>query len=66
MKKLIDLYKKYFDLTTERFNIENDKKNWPLGWKYEHFVARVNEIYFEVQKLRSEILRLESLLENSY
>ena len=66
MKKLTELYQAYFKVTTESFNIGNDRKHWPVGMNYAGMVTRENQIHFEVAKLRAEITRLESLLENSY
>jgi hypothetical protein len=64
MKKLTDLYKQYFDLTTENFNIQEERKCWPAHniADYEGMVARVNQLSPLIRKTRAEIERLEGLI----
>lgn len=55
-------------LTTENFRIQDDRQHWPIYniEDYRAMVNRVNELHPQIIKIRIEILRLESLLENSY
>lgn len=61
MKKLSELYITYFQLTEERYAIENDKANWPKFGiaDYKAMVTRVNQIYFDVRRVAQKIEKIE-------
>jgi tRNA C32,U32 (ribose-2'-O)-methylase TrmJ len=57
MKKLNELYKRYFELQEELFEIQYSKDNWPkyMITSYEEMVNRVNHRNREVRLLALEI-----------